>query len=240
MPTPPTRPLVRSLLAAALSLGVAAAQAQGAGAPGNLLRLSAAATAEVTQDWLTISLAASRDGSDGAAVQQQLKQILDAALAEARRAARPGQIEVRTGGFSLHPRYSSRGGINGWSGRAELSLEGRDAQGIATLAARLKDMPVSNVFYGLSREAREKAEGELAAQAVARFRSKADEYARLFGFGGYSIRDVEIGSGDAMRPVPAPMLRSRTSAAVNEEPIPVEAGKTAVTLTVSGQVQMTK
>ena len=45
-----------------------------------------------------------REGQDAATVQSQLKQALDAALAEARKAARPGQVEVQTGNFSLYPR----------------------------------------------------------------------------------------------------------------------------------------
>ena len=55
---------------------------------GNLLRLNASATQDVMQDWLSIGLAVSRDGADGAAVQQQIKQVLDAALAEVQAAVR--------------------------------------------------------------------------------------------------------------------------------------------------------
>ena len=43
------------------------------------------------------------------AVQAQLKQALDAALAEAKKAARPGQVDVQTGNFSLFPRYTQQG-----------------------------------------------------------------------------------------------------------------------------------
>ncbi|MFN0186139.1 MAG: SIMPL domain-containing protein [Aquabacterium sp.] len=240
----PIHGLCAGLLGLALLATAATAQTTAAAQPastGSLLRLHASATLDVMQDWLSIGLAVSRDGADGAAVQQQLKQVLDAALVEARKAARPGQLEVRTSGFALHPRYSSRGGINGWSGRAELLLEGRDAQAIATLAARLTAMPVSQVSWSLSREAREKAETDLAAQAVGRFKAQADAYARLFGFSGYAIRDVEITGGDAPRVMPLAISRARATAApVADEPIPVEAGKTAVSLSVSGQVQMTR
>ena len=55
-----------------------------------------------------------------AAVQSALKRALDAALAEARKAAKPGLVDVQTGNFSLFPRYGKNNLINGWQGNAEL------------------------------------------------------------------------------------------------------------------------
>ncbi len=89
-------------------------------------------------------------------MQSQLKQALDAALAEARKAARPGQVEVQTGNFSLYPRYAGQGQrINGWQGTAELVVEGRDMPAIGQLTGRITTMTIARVGYGLSRERRE-------------------------------------------------------------------------------------
>ena len=207
--------------------------------PGHLLGLSASASLEVPQDWLSITLSTSRDGIDAAAVQGQLRQALDAALAEARKAAKPGLLEVRTGGFSLNPRYSQRGVISGWVGQAELQLEGRDKAAIALLTGRLSSLTVARVAHSLSRETREKAETDLAAMAIASFRAKAADYARLFGYAGYAVREVHVSPSDGMQPVP--MMRARAMAASPvEDALPVEAGKATVTLSVSGQVQMSR
>ena len=84
---------------------------------------------EVTKDVLAIAFNTTREGSDAGAVQSQLKQALETALAEARKAARPGQVDVRTGNFSLYPRYSPKGGINGWQGSAEMIVEGIKTKG---------------------------------------------------------------------------------------------------------------
>lgn len=203
--------------------------------PQNVLALSAQATAEVPQDLLMVTLSVTRDGSDAAAVQSQLRQVLDAALAEARKAARPGQVDVRTGQFSLSPRYSPKGGINGWQGVAELVLEGRDMSAISQLTGRIPGMTVARVGYGLSREVREKVEAEVAAQAIQRFKARAEDYARQFGFAGYGIREVTVGQADAMAPQPVMMRRA---AAMADEALPVEAGKASVTVSVSGSVQM--
>ena len=234
-------------------LGLTAAAAQTLPPPQNVLSLSADASAEVVQDTLTIALQATRDGPDAAGVQSQLRQVLDAVLIEARKAVRPGQLEVRTGLFSIYPRYATKptvgNAIAGWQGRAELLLEGRDIAAVSQLAGRLGNvggsggsggMTVSRVLFSLSREAREAAEADVAMRAIARFKGRAETYAKQFGFGGYSLREVAVGGGDVAAPVGQPMLRaSRAMASPGvDESQPVEAGKATVSISVSGSIQL--
>lgn len=232
--------MIRSPILLAALLGTATlAGAQVYPPPQNVLQLAASATAEVPQDMLAITLQVQREGNDAAAVQSQLRQVLDAALAEARKAVRPGQLDLRTGSFGLYPRYAPKGGVNGWQGRAELVLEGRDMPAISQLAGKLNGMSVANVGYGLSRETREKVEADVAAQAIAKFKGRADVYARQFGFGAYSFREVNVGQADAaFMPQGMPRVRAMSASMAADESVPVEAGKTSVTVTVSGSVQM--
>jgi predicted secreted protein len=65
--------------------------------PQNVMSLTASASMEVPLDQLTVVLTAVKEGSEAPLVQTQLRLALDAALAEARKAVRPGQLEVRTG-----------------------------------------------------------------------------------------------------------------------------------------------
>ncbi|MBI5257325.1 MAG: SIMPL domain-containing protein [Burkholderiales bacterium] len=231
------RPRIPFLLA--LALGAGASMAQVLPPPQNVVNLAAQATIEVPQDLLTITLSVSRDGSEAGAVQAQLRQVLDAALTEARKAARPGQVEVRTGQFSLAPRYSPKGGISGWAGTAELVLEGRDMSAISQLTGRVPGMTVARVGYALSREVREKVEADAAAQAIQRFKARADDYARKFGFGSYSLREVTVGQADAMPPQQPVYRRAMAQAAgAMDEALPVEAGKATVTVNVNGSIQL--
>lgn len=237
MPTT-LRFLCPCLLSLALLTG-AAAQAQSVyPPPSNVLALSASASGEVPQDMLTVTLSAMREGSDAATVQAQLKQVLDAALTEARKTARPGQLEVRTGGFGLSPRWV-QGRTSGWQGAAQLIIEGRDIAAVSTLAGRLPGMSVAGAGFSLSREAREQAEAELSAQAIARYRALADNYAKQFGFAGWTLREVQVNSqGDypMIRSIPMSLQVSKTVAP--DAPLPVEPGKATVTVGVSGSVQM--
>jgi predicted secreted protein len=207
--------------------------------PEGLLQLQASATAEVAHDVMSLVLGTTRDGADAAAVQTALRQALEAALAEARRIARPGQVEVRTGNFSLFPRHGTKGTITGWQGQTELIVEGKDMAAIAQLAGRIQTLTVSRVGYALSREQREKAEADVGAQAIARFRARAGEYAKGFGYGSFVLREVQVSSDAA--PPPVPVMRARTTAMeAADASLPVEAGKGSVTVNISGTVQMVK
>ncbi len=227
------------LLVAATTLAAGPVQADTPPLQG-VVSLSASASVEVTKDLLNIVLTTSREGQDASIVQGQLKQALDAALAEARKAAKPGQLEVQTGNFSLYPRHAPKGGISGWQGTAELVLEGKDMPAIGALTGRIGTMTVARVSYGVSRELREKVEGEVSAQAIARYRARAAEVAKQFGYTGYAIREVNVGSSEPPGFVPVPMLRAKAMSAAADESLPLEAGKAQIVVNVSGTVQMTK
>lgn len=244
------RPTVaRLLLPLALAAGAGSLQAQSnpvtvwQAAPQNVLTLGAEASREVPQDLLSITLAATREGADAASVQSQLRQALDAALAEARKAVRPGQLELRTGAFQITPRYAARTGgapaIAGWQGRGELVVEGSDIAAISQLAGRLGGLAVSRVVFSLSREARDRVEAEVAAQAIDRFKARADAHAKQFGFAGYSLREVAVNSGESGGPPPMPMFRAAAAPMAGPEAAqPVEPGRTTVTVNVNGSIQL--
>ena len=207
--------------------------------PQGVVSLSASASVEVVRDLLTVTLSTTREGADAATVQSQLKQALDAALAEAKRAAKPGQLEVQTGNFSISPRYTNKGASNGWQGSAELVLEGRDMQAIGQLTGRITTLTIARVGYNLSRELREKSEGEVSAQAIARYRAKAADYAKQFGYAGYAIREVNVNANEQMPPRGVPM-QMKAMAVSSDEALPVEPGKGTVLVNVSGTVQMNR
>jgi len=206
--------------------------------PQGVLSLTASASVEVTKDVLSVTFSTTKEGPDANTVQAQLKQALDAALAEAKKAARPGQVEVQTGAFSLFPRYTNKGGINGWQGSAEVIVDGRDMAAIGQLSGRITTMTVARVAYRLSREATQKVEGEIAAEAIARYRSKAGEYAKQFGYGSYAIREVNVTTSEPPGG-PQPMFRAQAAAMSTQgDALSVEPGKAQVSATVSGTVQM--
>ena len=233
--------ITRRALALGLVLSSLPAWSAEQAPPQGVVSLSSSATLEVARDLLSVTFNTTREGADAALVQSQLKLALDAALAEARKAAKAGQVDVQTGNFTLSPRYTNKGAANGWQGSAELVVEGRDMQAIGQLTGRIGTLTINRVGYAISRELREKSESEVSAQAIARYRAKAADYAKQFGYTGYAIREVNVSSNE-QQPIPRQMMvqAKAMSAPAADEMLPVEPGKGMVTVNVSGTVQMVR
>jgi predicted secreted protein len=204
----------------------------------NVAQLSASGSVEVQQDMLSISMNTTRDGQDAGTVQTQLKQALDTALVVAKQAAAPGQMEVRTGNFGLYPRYGKDGKINGWQGSTELVLEGKDFPRITSTAGKIQTLTLGNVSFALSREQHAKVEGEAQSMAIERFKAKAGEIAKSFGFGSYTLREVAINANEQGYTPRPRMMAMQAKAEMSDSSISVEAGKSTVLVNVSGSVQM--
>ena len=226
------------IAACALLMGAASLFAQTLPVPANVAQLSASGSVEVPQDLLSIAMNTSASGPDANAVQTQLKQALDAALAIARPSVLAGQLDVRTGNFSLYPRYDKNGKLNGWQGTTELVLDGRDFSRITTTAGKIQTLTLSNVSFSLSREQRTKVESEAQAMAIERFKAKAAEVSKGFGFAGYTLREVSINANDQGFQPRQRVMAMQAKAADAESAVPVEAGKSTVMVTVSGSVQL--
>lgn len=219
-------------------LFVASVQAQNQ-TKDNLLNLTAQSSVKATQDYLSVTLSASRDGATGQAVQAELKKVLDQAIILANPLEAGDLLQAKTGQFRVVPVYDSRDQrIQGWRGTAQLIIEGKDFVRITTLAGNIQKMPVTNVAFGLSHSARAKYEEEAQKLAVADFRQRAKLLTEQFGFSNYSIDNVHV---NASHDMPMPMARMEMAASMPAKmasPIPVEAGETTVTVVVNGSVQM--
>lgn len=92
--------------------------------------------------------------------------------------------------------------------------------------------------FRLSREQRAKAESDAQAIAIQGFKAKGAELAEGFGFTEYELREVSVNASDEgfVPPSHAKALPMKSMAA--DAPVPMEPGKTAVTVVVSGSVQM--
>jgi predicted secreted protein len=240
-----SKKLARTLIAAG-AVAMVPALSYADPARTDLLSLSASATTEVARDLLQLRFSTTREGKDAGAVQNELRQALEAALAEARKVAKPGQVELQAGNLSIYPRYgqpksssSAAPQITGWQGSVELLVQGRDMEAISKLSGRIQSLAIANVSYGLSREAREKAEGDVVAQAIAGYKAKAAVYAQQFGYAGYRIGEVSVNADQPM-PMMAAAPRFKAMSAGADEALPVESGKATVTVNVSGNVVMTR
>jgi predicted secreted protein len=238
------------LAAAVAHAGVAAGAAAGSGSgplvpaaaatPAGVVGLTASATVHVPRDWIAITFSTTRDGTDAQAVQGALRQAVETARSQvpAFRSTEAGQM--RTGAFSLQPRYGSKGQITGWTGTATLTVQGTDLPGIAQLVGRIGTLTVANVEMGLAPATREKAEADATAQAIARFRTQSTTAATLFGYDRYELREVAVHATNPGMPRPMMRMASVQLASTEAPPLPVETGDEDVTVNVSGTVQLAR
>ena len=84
-------------------------------------------------------------------------------------------------------------------------------------------------------ETRRKAENDATLDAIAAFRARAKLVAEAFGK-PYRIKQMNIGQ-QGYRP-PVPMMRAAPTAAMEMAPMPMEAGESAVSVTISGQIEI--
>jgi len=208
----------------------------------DVLTLSTTVATEVTPDIAVVTFAAEASGADVAALTREVQQVINAALVRVRETA---GVEARTGVFSTLPRWSPKGGRDGWTVRAELTLKSRDIGVLGELSGRLAQqrlMIIASTFE-VSRELREREEAMLIERGIASFRARASLAARAFGFTTYTLREVQLGSagGDGSKPPPRPvMARAAEMAAAAPEPVALEGGRVTLSLTVAGSILMTR
>lgn len=223
----------------AFATGAAQAQPRQAEAPvTNVVNLSASGFLEVPQDWLTVRMSISREGDDAATVQSQLRGALDRAMAVARTAVAPNQqLQARSGAFGVYPRYDKNGRISSWQGNAELVLEGRDFGRISNTAGKIQTLTIAGMDFSLSRETQQKLESDVQALAIDRFKSRAKEVAKGFGFSDFQLREVSISSADegGGRPMRAMAMESKSFVS-GSQGVAVEPGMSRVSVSVSGTV----
>ena len=158
--------------------------------------LTASASVEVTKDLLAVTFSTTREGADANAVQAQLKQALDAALAEAKKAARPGQVDVQTGTFSLYPALRdapTQGGHHRLAGQR---------RGHRRRPRHGGDRPAHRSHHDDDdRAGRLPAVARGEPEGRGRGRRRGDRprsaprpasYAKQFGYGGYAMREVNV------------------------------------------------
>jgi predicted secreted protein len=222
------------MLAAAHS---AFSQSHASTLPTQRVSLSANATVQVPQDELMLTLSTQREGSNAPDVQNQLKAALDSALTLARRQAQSPLMSVSTGRFGLSPRHDRNGKLVGWQGSAEIILQGRDFVRISQTAAQIQTLSVASVVFGLSAQQRQDAQTQAQSQAIEQFQKSASEIAKSFGFGGYTLGDIQV-SANQPGPVRPYMMAASVRSVADEVPVPLEAGLSQVNVNVSGSVQL--
>ena len=227
----------RLLVLAVTVLSANAAFAQTASEPLNLVRLDAVVSAPITPDTAVLTMAAERSGADASAITQMINKIMGDAVREAKAVS---GVEAITGNFSTNQQYDNKGNVIGWTVRSDLILKSKDFGLLGKLSGNLsQSLKIVGSGFEVSRELRAREEAILLQRGLEAFQIKAKTAAQVLGFNGYTLRDINIQQAqlEGGNNQPRPMMMARAMAA-DAAPVQIEAGRTAINLTVSGSIQL--
>jgi predicted secreted protein len=200
--------------------------------PVSMVTVTASASASVANDRVHAWLRAESENASAAAASNDVNTRVTKALGRIK--ALSG-LTVQTSGYSTQ-QIVERGKPTRWRVAQTVSIEGSDFAAIATLVTQLQDddaLLLSGIAFTVSEAKRRATEDELTQQALTSWRTRAQNAARGLGFGAWRSGHVTVSTSDFGRP--QPFARGGISAmSAAPAPVPLEAGVTEVTVTVTG------
>lgn len=196
--------------------------------------LSAEASRPALNDLSRATVSAEDAGATPGPLAAQVNRQIDAALKTAK--AYP-TIKIQSGGTSTYPVYGKAGKIDSWRMRSELALESKDFPALSELLGKLQaTLAVSNLMLQPATDTRKKAEDEATIDALGAFNARAKVIADSMGR-PYHIKQLSVNVGGHF---PQPMFRAQGQpmAMAAAAPMPVEAGDSQVSVTVTGQIEV--
>ncbi len=223
---------MRAFIAVFLSVLSATAHAQHPAPVADVVSLQAEASRDVENDQLVAVLAAEAQGANPAGLAEAVNRKMADALKTAK--AVPA-VRLRSGNYQTYPQRGKEGRIEGWQVAQELRLEASDVAAAAKLIGELQQsLNVRSMAMRLAPQTRRAAEDALIAEALSAFESRADVVRKALKAKGYSVREINIGTGGGgPRPMQYEFAAARAAA-----PVAVEPGVSQVTVTVNGSIQL--
>jgi predicted secreted protein len=202
----------------------------------NRIDLSASAQSEVANDLMIAVVFAETEDND----QADAANFVNAAIEwAAERARRVDGVNLQTQQYTTRPVYASGARrITGWIARQALRLEAEDAEALSELLGELQQrVAIQSLGSALSRSARDAAEENLIAEAIAAFRRRAELVSTELGHDGYRLVHLSVGTSGVVMPVRE--MRGLGAVAVADSFAPeIEPGEQTVMVSVSGTIEL--
>lgn len=173
--------------------------------------------------------------STPSALAKKVNAVMQSAIASTRPYP---SVKVRSGNTSTYPVYGKNGRtIESWRMRSELLLESKDQAALSELLGKLQtQLAVGQLTLEPSEEAARQAENEAIADGIAAFNARAKIVAESLGK-SWRILHMNVNHTSGMPP-PRPMVRAKMAMAEAMADMPMEAGESRVTVSISGQIEV--
>jgi predicted secreted protein len=204
-------------LAASLIASLPAAPAPAQDAQRTTLVLSETAAREVAQDTLVALLAAHAEASTPRAAQAEVNRAMTAAIDKAEAVT---GVRAATAGYRVYQEHDREGEPRGWVAEQDLRLTAREAAPLLELAGVLQEdgLLLNGLAYQLSAEARRAIEDELALEAIAALRRRAEQVAASVAMQVETIATLRVGEVAGEPPI-RPMMRTSMAEASAAPPV---------------------
>lgn len=202
---------------------------------GPTIDLSAEASRPAANDLVKAMVYAEANGSEPAEVARRVNQEIAEAL---RLIKSKAAVTVKSGHQHTYPVYGNNRRIEGWRMHAELLLESKEITTLSELLGRLQQMKLAlgNVSQSPAEATRRDVEEAATRDAIQAFERRATVVASALGK-TYRLRQLSIQQAGSQPPV-MPMRAMRAMAMNDAAPLPVEAGESLLTVSVSGQIEL--
>jgi len=221
---PARRPGLCALLLATLATGAQA---------GTTIDLAADASRPAANDLVRVTLFSEASGPSPAEVARKVNGEINEALKWIKTVP---AVTGKTGNSSSYPIYGKGRGIESWRLHSEILLESQDPAAVSELVGKLQNrLALGGITLLPSDSTRRQAEDAATRDAIGAFHSRARVIAEALGK-TYRLKHLSVSqSGQVM---PMPMLRSAKAMAAEAAPLPIEAGESQVSVSVSGQIEL--
>ncbi len=202
--------------------------------PVPVVTVSATATVTLPNDRMHAWLRVESESPTAAAAAAEVNARMAKALARIK--ATPS-VKASTSGYSTN-QIVDKGKPARWRVAQSVKLEGTDFPALAALIGKLQDedgMLLSGLSFTLSDDARKQAEDSVTQQAIKSWQQRAQSAAQGLGFASWRAGRVNVQTSDAGRPYLMQARGESMAMAASAPPLPVEAGTTDVTVSVSGE-----
>ena len=199
-----------------------------------VIELSSEASLPAVNDIARATVSAEATGATPGELSKQVSGLIAEALKTAKAVS---GVKTPSGGTSTYPIYSKGGKIESWRMRSDLSLESTNIAALSELLGKLQgSLIVSSVVLQPSPETRKKVENAAMLEALGAFKARAKVISEAMGK-PYRIKQLTVNtSGRYVEPM---VVRAAAkSMMADAAPMPMEAGETQVSATVSGQIEL--
>ena len=197
----------------------------------------------VERDLLRVSLFYQAEGNDLSALNKTMEEKMNKAI-ELTKAQ--SAVEIKDNSRNTWIRYNDKGKQQGWTARAELTLESKDSQALSTVVHELDGvLAIDSVSASVSREKLSSLENELTKEALAKFKDKALLLQESLQMKGYHTQSLDVSSANDsandFRPYAAGAMMAKSFSYSDEkDETYTQSGKEKIKVSVNARIALLK